>query len=248
MLRHNYIGTEHILLGIIHEGEASAARALRSLDIDLDALGRDIKALVGHGSGSSSAHIPFTPRAKKTLELALRESLQLRCDYIGTEHILLGLIREGEGPAAQVLIASGATLERVRHEVIALFGETGGEGRAGNGGEVHATGVSLEDIAIQLRSIGRRLAAIEAKLGIEDSPASERLRRIELALTRIRGEMESAVDAQDHESAAELLRTEKKLRAAHREAEQAWLAEAGEATATRPHDATGDNPPDAASA
>ena len=120
MLSHNYIGTEHILLGLIHEGEGVAAKALESLDISLEAVRAQVEDIIGQGQQAPSGHIPFTPRAKKVLELSLREALQLGHNYIGTEHILLGLIREGEGVAAQVLVKLGADLNRVRQQVIQL--------------------------------------------------------------------------------------------------------------------------------
>lgn len=116
MLNHNYIGTEHILLGLIHEGEGVAAKALESLGISLDAVREQVQEIIGQGQQAPSGHIPFTPRAKKVLELSLREALQLGHNYIGTEHILLGLIREGEGVAAQVLVKLGADLNRVRQQ------------------------------------------------------------------------------------------------------------------------------------
>jgi Clp amino terminal domain, pathogenicity island component len=122
LLNHDYIGTEHILLGLIHEGEGVAARALESLDLSLEAVRAQVEEVVGHGSTAPSGHIPFTPRAKKVLELGLREALQLGHNYIGTEHILLGLIREGEGVAAQTLVRLGADLDRVRRAVVALIG------------------------------------------------------------------------------------------------------------------------------
>src|SRR5688572_13928235 len=104
MLNHSYIGTEHILLGLIHEGEGVAAKALQSLGISLEGAHQQVEEIIGHGENAPTAHLPFTPRAKKVLELSLREALQLGHNYIGTEHILLGLIREGEGVAAQVLL------------------------------------------------------------------------------------------------------------------------------------------------
>ncbi|MGH2573175.1 MAG: ATP-dependent Clp protease ATP-binding subunit [Actinomycetota bacterium] len=133
MLNHNYIGTEHILLGLIHEGEGVAAKALESLGISLDAVRGQVEEIIGQGQAAPTGHIPFTPRAKKVLELSLREALQLGHNYIGTEHILLGLIREGEGVAAQVLQKLGADLNRVRQQVIQLLqGYTGkGEGQPG---------------------------------------------------------------------------------------------------------------------
>src|SRR6266851_5140915 len=121
MLNHNYIGTEHILLGLIHEGEGVAAKALESLGISLEAVRRQVEEIIGQGQQGPSGHIPFTPRAKKVLELALREALQLGHNYIGTEHILLGLISEGEGVAAQVLVRLGVDLSRVRQQVIQLL-------------------------------------------------------------------------------------------------------------------------------
>src|SRR6266540_2322512 len=121
MLNHNYIGTEHILLGLIHEGEGVAAKALESLGIALEGVRQQVEEIIGQGQHAPSGHIPFTPRAKKVLELSLREALQLGHNYIGTEHILLGLIREGEGVAAQVLVKLGADLNRVRQQVIQLL-------------------------------------------------------------------------------------------------------------------------------
>ena len=121
MLNHNYIGTEHILLGLIHEGEGVAAKALESLGISLEGVRQQVEEIIGQGQQAPSGHIPFTPRAKKVLELSLREALQLGHNYIGTEHILLGLIREGEGVAAQVLVKLGADLNRVRQQVIQLL-------------------------------------------------------------------------------------------------------------------------------
>ena len=141
LLNHNYIGTEHILLGLIHEGEGVAAKALESLGISLEAVRSQVEEIIGQGGSSPSGHIPFTPRAKKVLELSLREALQLGHNYIGTEHILLGLIREGEGVAAQVLVKLGADLSRVRQQVIQLLsGYSGsGQGTSSGTGEKAAT-------------------------------------------------------------------------------------------------------------
>ena len=126
MLNHNYIGTEHILLGLVHEGEGVAANALDSLGISLESVRTDVEEIIGQGQTAPTGHIPFTPRAKKVLELALREALQLGHKYIGPEHLLLGLVREGEGVAAQVLQKRGAELKRVRLEVITLLAESSG--------------------------------------------------------------------------------------------------------------------------
>ena len=134
LLNHSYIGTEHILLGLIHEGEGVAAKALETLGISLEAVRAQVEEIIGQGGSSPSGHIPFTPRAKKVLELSLREALQLGHNYIGTEHILLGLIREGEGVAAQVLVKLGADLSRVRQQVIQLLsGYQGPQGKSEGG-------------------------------------------------------------------------------------------------------------------
>src|SRR5215210_6211864 len=134
MLSHNYIGTEHILLSLIHEGEGVAAKALESLEISLEAVPGQVEDIIGQGQQAPSGHVPCPPRAKKVLELSLREALQLGHNYIGTEHILLGLIREGEGVAAQVLVKLGADLSRVRQQVIQLLsgyqGPQGGQEKA----------------------------------------------------------------------------------------------------------------------
>ncbi|MGV0383346.1 ATP-dependent Clp protease ATP-binding subunit [Corynebacterium sp. 22_2729] len=140
-LNHNYIGTEHILLGLIQEGEGVAAKALESMGISLDAVRTEVKDIIGTGGHPPSGYIPFTPRAKKVLELALREALQLGHKYIGTEHILLGLIREGEGVAAQVLVKLGADLSRVRQQVIQLLSGYEGNDEDNGGGEPATAGV-----------------------------------------------------------------------------------------------------------
>jgi ATP-dependent Clp protease ATP-binding subunit ClpC len=121
-LNHDYIGTEHMLLGLVHEGEGVAAKALESLDISLEAVRAQVEEIIGRGGQAPAGHIPFTPSAKKVLEFALREALVLGHNYIGTEHILLGVIREAEGVGAQVLENLGADLARVRQQVIQLLG------------------------------------------------------------------------------------------------------------------------------
>src|SRR6201746_610416 len=163
MLNHNYIGTEHILLGLIHEGEGVAAKALESLGIALEGVRQQVEEIIGQGQQAPSGHIPFTPRAKKVLELSLREALQLGHNYIGTEHILLGLIREGEGVAAQVLVKLGADLNRVRQQVIQLL-----SGYQGKGGPPPAGGPAegTPSSSLVLDQFGRNLtsAAREGKL------------------------------------------------------------------------------------
>ncbi|WP_273352097.1 ATP-dependent Clp protease ATP-binding subunit [Corynebacterium resistens] len=156
-LNHNYIGTEHILLGLIQEGEGVAAKALESMGISLDAVRTEVKEIIGTGGHPPSGYIPFTPRAKKVLELALREALQLGHKYIGTEHLLLGLIREGEGVAAQVLVKLGADLSRVRQQVIQLLsGYEGNEGTEDSDGEPAAAGVGSNSGAPSGSKIGQK--------------------------------------------------------------------------------------------
>ncbi|MEO7059293.1 MAG: ATP-dependent Clp protease ATP-binding subunit, partial [Lapillicoccus sp.] len=168
MLNHNYIGTEHILLGLIHEGEGLAAKALENLDISLGAVREQVQDIIGQGQQAPTGHIPFTPRAKKVLEYSLREGLQLGHTYIGTEHILLGLIREGEGVAAQVLVKLGADLNKVRQQVIQLLaGYQGGQGEkagAGVGQGQQAEGTPAGSLVLD--QFGRNLtqAAREGKL------------------------------------------------------------------------------------
>ena len=162
MLNHNYIGTEHILLGLIHEGEGVAAKALESMGISLEGVRAQVEEIIGQGQQAPSGHIPFTPRAKKVLELSLREALQLGHNYIGTEHILLGLIREGEGVAAQVLVKLGADLNRVRQTVIQLLSGYQGKEPATAGGPAEGTPAT----SLVLDQFGRNLtqAAREGKL------------------------------------------------------------------------------------
>ena len=168
LLNHNYIGTEHLLLGLIHEGEGVAAKALESLDISLDAVRQQVQDIIGQGQQSPTGHIPFTPRAKKVLELSLREGLQLGHTYIGTEHLLLGLIREGEGVAAQVLVKLGADLNRVRQQVIQLLSGYQGKEAAAAGVGPSAGGPEAGQQAgsLVLDQFGRNLtqAAREGKL------------------------------------------------------------------------------------
>jgi ATP-dependent Clp protease ATP-binding subunit ClpC len=157
-LNHNWIGTEHLLLAVIREGHGVGAKALESMQISLDAARQQVESLIGRGQNPvADGPIPFTPRAKKVLELSLREALQLGHDYIGTEHILLGLIREGDGVAAQVLVKMGADLNRVRQQVIqVLHGYPG----------TRPTPITIgEDLGDRLTSMAARLAVIERKLG-----------------------------------------------------------------------------------
>ncbi|MGH2555467.1 MAG: ATP-dependent Clp protease ATP-binding subunit [Actinomycetota bacterium] len=159
LLNHSYIGTEHILLGLIHEGEGVAAKALESLAISLEAVRSQVEEIIGQGQAAPTGHIPFTPRAKNVLELSLREALQLGHNYIGTEHILLGLIREGEGVAAQVLQKLGADLNRVRQQVIQLLQGYAGKGEGQPGEQAPQGSMVLDQFGRNLTSLAR-----EAKL------------------------------------------------------------------------------------
>ncbi|MBN9609635.1 MAG: NDP-hexose 4-ketoreductase [Actinobacteria bacterium 69-20] len=183
MLNHNYIGTEHILLGLIHEGEGVAAKALESLGISLDSVRSQVEEIIGQGQQAPSGHIPFTPRAKKVLELSLREALQLGHNYIGTEHILLGLIREGEGVAAQVLVKLGADLNRVRQQVLQLL--SGYQGKETSAAESGGRSEGTPSTSLVLDQFGRNLtqAARENKLDPVIGRANE-IERVMQVLSR----------------------------------------------------------------
>src|SRR6186713_879655 len=185
MLNHNYIGTEHILLGLIHEGEGVAAKAMESLGISLEAVRSQVEEIIGQGGSSPSGHIPFTPRAKKVLELSLREALQLGHNYIGTEHILLGLIREGEGVAAQVLVKLGADLSRVRQQVIQLLsgyaGTKEGAGAQAGGGASE----SQPSGSLVLDQFGRNLTQLAREKKLDPVIGREReIERVMQVLSR----------------------------------------------------------------
>jgi hypothetical protein len=205
-LDHNYIGTEHILLGLIREGDGVAARALESLGIGLDIVRQQVEEIIGRGQQAPSGHIPFTPRAKKVLELSLREAQQLGHDYIGTEHILLGLVREGDGVAAQVLVKRGADLNRVRQQVIQLL--------AGRAAEEPGPGAR-----IGMEMVEQQLTAMEQRGGVGPD-TSDLDEQIEAART----EKQAAIDAQDFEQAVVLRHREAQLRAAKAARQEQWAA------------------------
>jgi ATP-dependent Clp protease ATP-binding subunit ClpC len=161
MLDHNYIGTEHILLGLIHEGEGVAAKALTALGISLAATRRAVEDIIGRGAQAPAAHIPFTPRAKKVLELSLREALNLGSDYIGTEHILLALLREGDGVGAQILVGADVSFGRARQQIIELLPEGREEDAPPLVVSVPRPG---DDLVRRLASFAARLNAIELRL------------------------------------------------------------------------------------
>jgi ATP-dependent Clp protease ATP-binding subunit ClpA len=208
MLNHAHIGTEHLLLGLVHEGQGVAARALEALGISLEAVRLEVEEVIGRGERPPSGHIPFTPRAKKVLELSLRESNQLGHQYIGTEHILLGLLREGEGVAAQVLVKMGADLNRVRQKVIELLhGHSGERPPSGRGVRARSGGArSGGDILDLLDALDQRLEAIERWVGMQPD-----LRDLDVEIARVRREKEAAIEAQDFQTAAALRDEEREL-------------------------------------
>ena len=162
-LKHNYIGTEHILLGLLREEEGLAARVLESLDITVERVRAQVVRIVGSGEEVTSGQIPFTPRAKKVLELALREALSLGHNYIGTEHILLGLVRENEGVAARILLDFDADSEKIRNEVIRMLSGPGGRRQGAGAGGASGEGKKSSKL---LDQFGRNLTklASEGKL------------------------------------------------------------------------------------
>jgi ATP-dependent Clp protease ATP-binding subunit ClpA len=218
MLNHNYIGTEHILLGLIHEGEGVAAKALESLGISLEAVRQQVEEIIGQGQQAPSGHIPFTPRAKKVLELTRREAEQLGHNYIGTEHILLGLIREGNGVAAQVLVMLGADLNRVRLTVIQLL-----HGHPAK--EPGSTRSAAQELRLpprlqaRLDEVEQRLAAIEQRLGTGPDTSD-----LDEQIAQVCREKESAIDARDYEQAASLRNREKELLASKAARQEEWAA------------------------
>ena len=173
LLKHNYIGTEHILLGLARESDGLAAKALEALGISLEAAREQVVEIIGRGERSPSGHIPFTPRAKKVLELSLREALQFGHNYIGTEHLLLGLIREGEGVAAQVLVRLGGDLSAIRQQVIRLLKEkptTEELPRAAQAAQAQAA--RLAESAAEAGIIGRAEGAVPAGIASPAESAS----------------------------------------------------------------------------
>jgi ATP-dependent Clp protease ATP-binding subunit ClpA len=195
LLGHDYVGTEHLLLGLAREGQGVAARVLEVLGVRLEALRSQVKEVIGQGQRAPSGHIPFTPRAKKVLELSLREALELGHDYIGTEHLLLGLIREGEGVAAQVLVNLGADLSRVRQQIIPVLSASAAGGK----------------------EAGARTRLV--RMAVPDD-----LREAEEQLAQVRQQKQAAIDEQDFDRAAALRDQERDLVARVAERERAWTA------------------------
>jgi ATP-dependent Clp protease ATP-binding subunit ClpA len=194
LLNHDYLGTEHLLLGLTAEDQGVAATALESLGIRLEAIQSQVEEIIGRGESPPGGQIPFTPQAKKVLELSLREAKQLGHDYIGTEHLLLGLLREGEGVAAQVLVKLGADLSRVRQQVIQLLSASAGGLEAG------------------------------ARTRWVRMTVPKDLREVEEQLAQVRQQKEAAIDAEEFDRAAALRDAEQQLLGRLAEREREWMA------------------------
>ena len=218
MLNHNYVGTEHILLGLIHEGDGVAAKALEGLGISLDAVRQQVEEIIGQGQEVPSGHIPFTPRAKKVLELSHREAAQLGHNYIGTEHILLGLISESRGVAAQVLVKLGADQSRVSQQVIRLLhGYSAEEPVPARSAAREAS--LLPGVQARLEEVEQRLAAIEQRVGTGPDTSD-----LDDQIERVRLERLGAANLQRYEQAASFRDREKELLASKAERQEQWAA------------------------
>jgi ATP-dependent Clp protease ATP-binding subunit ClpA len=215
MLDHNWIGTEHLLLGLLREGDGIAARVLASRGISLQPVREQVVEIVGQVLQHASEHIAFTPRSKKVLELSLRESLQLGHDRVGTGHLLLGLIREGDGVAAQVLVRLGADLNQVRQQVIELVSDL----RPQSGRRPPREVVPVMWMHNRLDVFKGRLAAVEQQVGIRPDTSD-----LDQQIAQIRREKESAADARDDERAAVLRDREKELLASKAARQEQWTA------------------------
>jgi len=225
MLNHNYLGTEHLLLGLVHEGEGVAARALESLGISLRAVRQQVYEMIGQGQQPPAGHIPFTPRAKKVMELAQREANDLGHNYVGTEHLLLGLVREGEGVAAQVLVKLGADLAGVRQQVIHLLHGPAGSVVPGQDRRLgkRARARLMDDALARIEALDQRLAAVERWAGMRPD-----LHEVDQQIMQVRRQKEAAIDTQDFETAAGLRDKEKRLLAARASREKEWASATGD--------------------
>jgi Clp amino terminal domain, pathogenicity island component/UvrB/uvrC motif len=229
MLDHNYIGTEHLLLGLLHEGRGSAARALTAMDVTLSAARDQVVAIVGRGQEQASGHIPFTARAKKSLELSLREALQLGDGYIGTGHLMLGVIRQGDNVAIKVLDKLGVDLSNLRARVTQeLRNHPEDQDAPAAEREQRRVRVILRDtVQSLLDTIDDRLSAIERHLGLTQ-PVSAALRGLDGRIAQVQRDKQAAIEAQDFGRAAELRDAEKQLLEERKrvELEEAAAAEA----------------------
>jgi hypothetical protein len=225
MLNHHYVGTEHILLGLIHEGGGVAAKALESLGISLEAVRQQVEEIIGQGTEAPSGHIPITARTKKVLELSLREALQLGHNYIGTEHILLGLIRDGDGVAAEIMVKLGSDLIRVRQQVIHLLhGEHSEELETAHtelqpGSARGSERRLLAALQARVSAIESRLPVIEQRVGTGADTGD-----LDRQIDQAQGEREAAADVQEYERAASLRDRGKQLLAEKAARQEEWSA------------------------
>ena len=227
MLDHNYIGTEHLLLGLLHEGRGSAAQTLEAVDVTLQAVRDQVIEIIGRGQAQPSGHIPFTPRAKKSLELSLREALQLGDGYIGTGHLLLGLIHQSDSVAVKILGNLGADLKDLRARVTEELRGNPEEGQDVPPAERERLKVHLRsEVKGLLDTIDDRLSAIERRLGIT-RPFSAVQRGLEVRIAQVRRDKEAAIDVQDFDQAAALRDTEKQLIEEQARAKRKAAASAG---------------------
>jgi ATP-dependent Clp protease ATP-binding subunit ClpA len=224
------VGTEHLLLGLIHERDGLAAVALESLGIGAEAVQQQIEEITGQHPEPSGGYAQYTMRAKKALDLSRREALQLGHNHIGTEHILLSLIREGEGPAAQVLLELGADLSRVRQQVLLLLGDGEEDDEpeeapapaarpglpGGLGGGVGESKL-LAEMLRQMEGMDSRLSAVEQRLGTGPD-----VRDLDQQILQARRDKESAVGAEDYENAAMLRNRERQLLADKASRQNEW--------------------------
>jgi ATP-dependent Clp protease ATP-binding subunit ClpC len=221
---HDHVGTEHILLGLIQQGESVATQVLESLGVSLDAASQQLEQTLGSGGGAASGHVPLAPQARKVLQLSLREALQLGHSYIGTEHILLGLIREGEGAAAQVLAGLGVDLAKTRHRVLQLLHSyqehaasaacDRGAHRAQPPGRPRRR-PPIAELVAQVESMNSRLAAVEKRTGM-----NAKTTELDQRIVQVRRDKETAIDAEDYDKAATLRNAERLLLAERRARQQ----------------------------
>jgi hypothetical protein len=219
LLDHNYIGTEHLLLGLVREGEGVAAKALASFGISLEAVRQRVEEIIGRGQQPPSGHIPFTARAKKVLELSAREADALGHSYVSTEHLLLGLLREGTGVGVQVLVRLGAGLNTVQDQVLQLMRGQPGRDMAGQVPRLD-TGERprlADEAQAQIEALGGRMAAIERWVGMRPD-----LGDLDEQIAQLRRENEAAIDRQAFEAAAALRNKEKQLIDRRHRKEEEW--------------------------
>jgi ATP-dependent Clp protease ATP-binding subunit ClpC len=227
-LNHNRIGTEHLLLGLVQEREGTAAGALESLGISLDSVRQQVEKITGQVSdGPAASHNQYTLRAKKALDLSMREALQLGHHHIGTEHVLLGLLREGEGPAAQVLVELGADLSQVRQQVLRLLDDPQGEQgpqavpspAQANADQRTGSAESrmLAEIMSRIEAMDSRLSAVEQQMG-----AGPDVGDLDRQIAQARRDKEAAAGAEDFENAAALRDRERQLLADKASRQKDW--------------------------